>query len=181
MPPGHSAQDNKRADLLLLGFAEFLASGGRGTLVLVEKHLQVADIKAMVNSLGIAESVEWQREMTLAAFYDQVRAADVVCDQLGSSFPGMAALDAMAIGRPVIANFRMDLLGPYYPEPWPVCHVDSPEGVRDALLRLYRSPEDRDFLGREARAFAERHLSPEANAIKCLARLGLKVPAEAAA
>jgi glycosyltransferase involved in cell wall biosynthesis len=178
-PAGFSAQDNKRTDILLEGFGEFLRAGGEGTLVLVEKGLHVAETKELANSLGITRNVEWLREMTLAEFYVQVRDADVICDQMGPSFPGMAGLDAMAIGRPVIANFRLDLLGPYYQAPWPVLHVESVQRVRDALLDLYRFPETRASLGTEARAFAERHLSPEANAVRCLEQLGVGIAAPA--
>jgi hypothetical protein len=173
-PAGFSAQDDKRTDILLEGFAGFLHAGGRGTLVLVQKGLHVAETKELAKSLGIAGNIEWQEEMTLAAFYEQVREADVVCDQLGPSFPGMAGLDAMAIGRPVIANFRLDVLGPCFGAPWPVCHVESVRDVRDALLKLQRSPEKRASLGSEARAFAERHLSPEVNAARCLEKLELR-------
>jgi len=173
LPAGFDTLDNKRTDLLLQGFGGFLRAGGRGELVLVEKGLHVAETRELAKSLGIARDIEWRDEMSLAAFHDQLRKADVVCDQLGPSFPGMAGLDAMAIGRPVIANFRLDVLGGYAKDPWPVCHVDSADGVRDALLRLYQSPSERSSLGSEARAFAEKHLSPEANARRCLERLGL--------
>ena len=176
LPAGFSPQDNKRTDILLQGFAAFLRAGGRGNLVLVEKGLHVAETKALARSLGIEKDIVWRKEISLAAFHEQLREADVVCDQLGPSFPGMAGLDAMAIGRPVVANFRLDVIGRYFPAPWPVCHVDSADGVRDALLQLYRAPIDRRSLGNEARTFAERHLSPEANARRCLEKLGLEAP-----
>ena len=133
------------------GFAEYLRAGGKGTLVLIKKGLHVSHTKELAKSLGIAGDIEWMPELSLAEFYSQVREADVVCDQLGPSFPGMVGLDAMAMGRPVIANFRLDLLRPYFPEPWPVCHVESVDGIRDALLHLYRSPKARASQGRQAR------------------------------
>ena len=53
--------------------------------------------------------------MSLTSFYEQVGEADAVCDQMGPAIPGMTAVDAMAIGRPVIANFRINILKRHFP------------------------------------------------------------------
>lgn len=170
LPHGFVAQDDKATDRLLRGFARFIGIGGRAKLVLVEKGLHVEHTKSLAASLGLGDRIEWLPEMSLAAFHDQVRLADVVCDQLGRSFPGMVALDSMALGRPVLANFRLDILGPAYSEPWPVCNCTTDDEVFRALVRL-ESKELRQTLGAAGRLFAERHLSAEANAVKCLDRL----------
>jgi glycosyltransferase involved in cell wall biosynthesis len=171
MPPGFSEQDAKGTDVLLHGFARFLADGGRAELRLVEKGLHTAETRALVESLGIGHAVVWLPEMDLRSFRAEMAAADVVCDQLSTSFPGMVALDAMALGRPVLANFRPDILGPAYADPWPVCDASDAAGVHRALAGLAGAPAECAALGERARAFAEKWLSPEANARRCLERL----------
>lgn len=173
LPPGFNAQDAKGTDTLLHGFAKFIGSGGRGELLLVTKGLHVSETRALVGRLGLESNVTWLNEMNLGSFREAMVEADVVCDQLSTSFPGMTALDAMAIGRPVIANFRPEAMGQLYSEPWPVCHAQTADDVAAALTKLAHSRDYRLDLGARARTFAERHLSPEANARACLARLGL--------
>jgi hypothetical protein len=178
MPAGFTAQDNKRTDIILHGFASYLAAGGEGELVLVEKGLHVEQTRQLVEGLHLSGNVRWLREMSLTRFLEEVRAADVVCDQLGPSFPGMTGLDAMALGRPVLANFRLDLLQRQYPDSWPVLNAESPDHVCRHLLRMFESPDERTSLGASAARFARAHLSPEGNALKCLQILGLRADAD---
>jgi hypothetical protein len=88
----------------------------------------------------------------------------------------MVSVDAMALGVPVVANFRPDILGPLFPEPIAGCHAATPDEVAGHLQRLASSPRARIDAGRAARRFARVHLSPEANARRCLRHLGA-VPA----
>lgn len=173
MPPGFVSQDDKGTDVLVRGFAQFLDSGGRGTLVLVRKGLHVNETKALGDELGIGEAIEWHDEMPLDDLHAQMRRADIVCDQFGPSFPALVANDAMALGRPVLANFRLELPRKEFSGDLPACNAVSPEEVCAQLHRLQASPALRVELGRRARRFAEKFLSPEANARKCLEHLGL--------
>jgi len=175
LPEGFSSQDDKGTDLLLRGFAQFLKNGRTAELRLVRKGLHVEVTEHLVRELGIQDSVTWLDELSLADFHHEIRKANLVCDQMGASFPGMAALDAMALGRPVLANFRRDILSRYFPEELPVCHADTQEDVCSHLEALTAAPMRAAELGARAREFAERYLSPEANARKCLERLGIPV------
>jgi glycosyltransferase involved in cell wall biosynthesis len=173
MPDGFTSQDHKGTDVLLRGFAAFIAAGGRAQLRLVAKGLHVQDGQELARALGLEPHVVWLPEMTHAAVHDEMRQADIVADQFGQSLPGLVMCDALAIGRPVVANFRPDLLAGAFAEPVPGAHADTPETVCAELLRLAKSPEVRTDLARRGRAFAERYLSPQANALQCLRRLGL--------
>jgi glycosyltransferase involved in cell wall biosynthesis len=172
LPDGYSSQDHKGSDVLLRGFAGFVDAGGDAELTLFRKGLHVAETEALVRELGIEAHVVWRAECSAADFSSIVREADVVCDQLGDAFPGMVALDAMAMGSPVIANFRPDLTGTLFPRGVPACQASTPEEVR-AHLQALADADRRDRVGAEARVFAQEHLSPRANAEKYLRRLGL--------
>ncbi len=180
LPPGFVSQDDKGTDILVRGFAQFLGSGGRGTLVLVRKGLHVNETKMLADELGIGSAIEWHDEMPLDDLHAQMRRADVVCDQFGTSFPAMVANDAMALGRPVLANFRLESPRKGFSGDLPACNATSPEEVCAQLHRLQTSPTLRFDLGKRARRFAEKFLSPEANARKCLEHLGLAADAEKA-
>lgn len=175
LPEGFSSQDDKGTDVLLRGFAQFLGKGGSAELRLVRKGLHIEETESLVRQLDISENVMWLDELSLSNFHEEIRRADLVCDQFGASFPGMAALDAMAMSRPVVANFRPDILGGYFPEELPGCHAETPEEVCRHLEALASSPAARLELGKRGRRFAEQYLSPEVNALKCLERLGISI------
>jgi len=179
MPPGFSAQDHKGTDVLIRGFAAFVRGRGDAELRLVAKGYHVEDAVALVRELDVEDNVTWLPEMSLAEVYEEMRQADVVTDQFGHSLPGLVMTDALAIGRPVLANFRPELLAGLYPEPLPGLHAETPDGVCEQLRRLAASAALREDVGRAGREFAERYLSPTANAHVCLRRLGLGAVATA--
>jgi hypothetical protein len=176
MPDGFSSQDHKGTDVLIRGFAAFIAGGGHAELPLVAKGLHVDESRDLVRMLGIESHVMWLPEMSLAAVHEEMRQADVVADQFGLSLPGLVMSDALAIGRPVIAHFRPDLLGDAFPEPVPGAHAETADAVCTQLEHLAASTDLRTDLAQRGRAFAERYLSPRANAQRCLQRLGLEPP-----
>lgn len=175
LPPGFSELDHKGTDVLVCGFAEFLAAGGEGELRLVRKGYDARRTEDLVRDLGVAGDVVWLDELSLFDFHKEMASADVVCDQFGQSIPGMVALDAMAMGRPVLSNFRLDAMAAYFPEPRPFCHAADPAEVCRHLLELYRRPRLRTEIGRQAVDYVARLRSPQANALECLGRLGLSL------
>ena len=173
LPAGFSTQDDKGTDVLIRGFAEFLSHGGKAELRMVKKGIHVEETRELARLLGVDGAVTWLDEMPLSAFRDEMRRADIVCDQFGSSFPAMTAFEAMALGKPVLGNFQLDWFKTEYGDAAPVCQAANAQEVAQQLEQLVRSPERMKSLGWAAREFATKHLSPEANALKCLQRLGL--------
>jgi glycosyltransferase involved in cell wall biosynthesis len=159
--------------VLLAGFAAFLRHGGKGELRMVRKGLHVKETEHLARSLDIESCITWLDEMPLIAFREEMRQADIVCDQLGPSFPGMTALDAMALGRPVIGNFQIDWFTRQFGEGLPVCQAATAQEITRHLDALAGTPERIRKIGLAAREFAVKHFSPEANAVKCLQRLRL--------
>lgn len=182
LPAGFVSLDHKGTDVLLEGFTRFIAAGGDADLVLFRKGLHVAETEALADALGITPRVQWRDEMTLDGFSGEMTNADVVCDQLGDAFPGMVAVDAMALGLPVIANFRPDVFGGYFPEPLAAFQACTPDDVARHLTALSASARTRIDAGRAARRFARTYLSPAAQARRCLAHFGGEAgaPTEAA-
>jgi len=167
LPEGFAGLDHKGTDVLLEGFARFIAGGGDGELVLFRKGQHVAETEALVGSLGIASRVIWRDEMALHEFHAEIREADVVCDQLGDTCPGMVTLDAMAHGVPVIANFRPEINHPLFPKPVAACQARTPADVAEHLITLGSSTDARARAGQTAQEFARRYFSPLASARRC--------------
>jgi hypothetical protein len=89
-----------------------------------------------------------------------IAAADIVVDQLRTGWYGGVAVEAMALGRPVVAHvYTPDLvhLPAEQREQLPVVDA-TPETIDSVLRRLLRA--DRTELGRASRAYAERWHEP---------------------
>lgn len=173
LPDGFCGLDLKATDVLLKGFADFIATGGDAELVLFRKGQHIAETEALVESLGIASRIIWRDQVALHEFHAEILGADVVCDQLGDTFPGMVSLDAMSFGLPVIANFRPEIVHELFPKPVAACQAQTSAEVTAHLTMLASSPDARARAGRAAQAFARRYFSPVASARRCARDLGL--------
>ena len=85
-----------------------------------------------------------------SVFYENVEQANIVIDQFSLGATGLTAIEAMALGRPVMAFVKEDLARRAYGAPMPVMNCASADEVRDALMGL--SP---DALADASRASAE--------------------------
>jgi len=152
--------DLKGTDILLKGFAIFCQNGGVGELRLFNKGADVSIAKDMCVSLKIDRSVVWLNEMSLNDFILEMISADLVCDQLSKSFPGMVTADAFALGRPVLANFRNEIYANQFPEPLPGLQASTPDEVCEKLLQAQNDRAGLIALGENSREFAEKYLNP---------------------
>src|SRR5207245_5238597 len=90
--------------------------------------------------------------------FERYRRADVIVDQLNAGWYGVFAIEAMALGKPVVTFLHEEA----------VRRTEEAFGVRvpivratkdtlvDALRPLVDSPEERRRLGAESRAYVER-------------------------
>lgn len=84
----------------------------------------------------------------------EIARADIVVDQLTFETPGVFALEAMALGRPVLIEFRGELLsGPMRDAPLVNVTAQTLEGE---LRALCGDRQRRLALGREGRGYVER-------------------------
>lgn len=169
--PALSAMDFKGTDVLLKGFALYCQRGGKGELRLPRKGQDLQAAVELVSELAIGERVRWLDEMPLMRFYEEMSAADVVCDQFGSSFPGMVTTDAYALGRPVMAKLRPEIFSQRFPEPLPGLNAETPEEIARHLMRIEKNKNILNEMGQKSRMYAEAYLSPESMAKQLLEKL----------
>lgn len=156
-----SAIDFKGTDVLVKGFALFCRRGGKGELRLSRKGQDRQAAVDLIAELAIAGRVRWLDEMPLVRFYQEMIAADVVCDQFGSSYPGMVTTDAYALGRPVMAKLRPEIFSRRFPESLPGFDAETPEQIADHLMTMEKDRNVLVDMGCKSRAYAEAYLSPE--------------------
>ncbi|MCQ9373887.1 hypothetical protein NMQ14_06440 [Methyloversatilis sp. XJ19-13] len=166
-----SAMDFKGTDVLLNGFSEFIKSGRQAVLRLPRKGQDLGAAEALVQTLGISDYVTWMDETSLTNYYQEVIAADLVCDQFGTSFPGMVTTDAYAMGRPVMAKLRNEIFSTRFPEPLPGFDASTPEQIFEQLTAVNSTRDRLVEMGEKSRAFAEQYLSPRSMAEQLLEKL----------
>ncbi len=86
------------------------------------------------------------------------READIVVDQLNAGWYGVFAIEAMALGKPVVTFLHEEAVG-RTEEAWGVrvpLVSATKETLRERLRALVESPEERRRIGAESRAYVER-------------------------
>lgn len=171
--PGLTSLDLKGSETMLRGLAQFLGNNSVPLEIhLVRKGLHVAEAESLAGTLGLTPFIVWHEQMTQHEVLLQFRRADIVFDQLGESALGMAGLDALATGRPIIANGRPEIIGPITGEPSPIFQAHTPEDVRFQLEQLQDSAL-REQAGRASRDYVLKHFSSDTAAGRIMAKLGI--------
>lgn len=86
--------------------------------------------------------------------------ADVVVDQLLLGSFGSLAIEGMAFGKPVVGYLMEDLRRDHFPD-CPIVNA-TPDTLAERLRWLIEHADERVRLGREGRAFVERHFDRDA-------------------
>ncbi len=160
-PPWTNPWENKRTDCLVEGVALFVRrTGAPIALHLVEKGHSVGATRALVTALGLDGCVHWHREMPQAELAGHYQQAHVIADQFGDHLVGLAGYEAMAMGRPLLCNWRPEVFTPAFGEAAPVAQARTPLEVADQL-ELLSEPAHRRRLSDRGREFVTRQLSPE--------------------
>jgi glycosyltransferase involved in cell wall biosynthesis len=89
---------------------------------------------------------------------DYYRSADAILDQFVYGYYGATALEAAAVGKPIIMRIRAEHYGPLYEgDVAPVLNCPSPDDVGRALLELVDRPGEAHDRGRRLRQWLVRH------------------------
>ncbi|GAA0328769.1 hypothetical protein GCM10008967_19090 [Bacillus carboniphilus] len=80
--------------------------------------------------------------------------ADIIIDQLLCGTYGMLSVEAMAMGKPVVAFIRDDIRN-NFPSDLPIVQA-TPENIGEVLQELIQNPEKRYELGQAGRKYVEK-------------------------
>jgi glycosyltransferase involved in cell wall biosynthesis len=81
--------------------------------------------------------------------------ADIFLDQFVIGYHGMAALEAMALGKPTLCYIKPSAIGKY-PTDFPIVNA-SPDDLAEVLEPLLKDGELRSEIGRKSRAYVEKY------------------------
>ncbi len=113
----------------------------------------VRAVEALRNE-GLRFRFELIEDVENSVAREKYRQCDILIDQLRIGWYGVLAVEAMALGKAVIAYVRDDLLDTFDGEP-PVA-VANPDTVKDVLRSLIVDSARRKAIGEHGRRFCER-------------------------
>lgn len=134
------------------------AADGPPVVLHAPSHAPTKGTPAIVAAIDrAADQVPLRRRLVSgvprAEVLGEIARADVVVDQLNSETTGVFALEAMALGKPVLVEFRREMLAPFA-QGSPAVAV-TPETLEEELLALCGDASRRAALGAAGRAFVE--------------------------
>ena len=163
---GRLAREKNQA-FLLHAFCRLLRELPAARLVLVGDGDDRARLTRLAGELGIRPSICFVGAVSHERIGDYTSAADLFLFSSTSETQGLAALEAMAAGLPVVAvasEAARDLLAD---EPAGVLCPEDPDAFAESVLALWAAPERRRAMAEAARRVAAR-CAPEAGAAKLL-------------
>jgi glycosyltransferase involved in cell wall biosynthesis len=128
----------------------------------------VVEAVGLLRAEGIPVRLDLLEGLTHGGVRERTAAADVVVDQLLIGWYGGFAVEAMALGKPVICFIREEE-NPFS-DALPIVRA-SPSTLVDRLRELLRDADRRRALGEASRRFAEREHDPRMLARRALAGL----------
>ncbi len=133
-----SRPSGKGNDVFFRGYAEYVRRHGHGAFEVQVRDWGVdrAATRQLVAELGVGASVRFVPPQGRAELFNRIAAADVVIDQFRMGAIGLAALEAMAVGRPVIAYCNQDWARCAYGQEIPVINCADAGQVCEQLTQL---------------------------------------------
>jgi glycosyltransferase involved in cell wall biosynthesis len=158
LAPARQDWREKRNDVMVRALGELVRGGHPKALLLLGDWGEDAhQTRRLVTELGLDANVSWTKPVPKLHLIQLYRAADVVLDQFTFGTFGGIAPEAMACERPVVMAFDRALHDWCFPVPPPIVDARDERTVAEALRRLVADPGERARLGREGRAWVERH------------------------
>lgn len=163
--------DYKGGDIMIRGLGLFFrVTGIRLDIRLIKKGAHIPETIQLLEEEGISDQVTWLEEMSHIDVLKENKEADIIFEQMGVGLVGLGCMDAMAIGRPVIANGRPDIMKRVFSEALPICQATNAEEFCAQLQKLVSYPEERKRVGIASHEYVKKKFAPERFAEECVKR-----------
>jgi len=150
-----SKNENKKIRILHSP-SRIYAKGTNIIIPIIEKLKKQYDIEfLMLNNVS--------RENVL----ENMKNSDIFIDQLIIGSYGMAAIEAMAIGKPTLCYIMPEVIKNGIPDDCPIVNV-NPETLEEKLIELIENPEIRHEIGIKSRIYVEKYHDADKLALKLL-------------
>ena len=153
----------KGNDLIIKGIAKFYAINKNIEVHFVEKgskeNIRIA--KELCKKLGIEDIVIWHKEMLLEELLLLYKNSDIIFDQVGSHWSGAIGLYGQYMGKPVIANARLDVFYKVWGDNIPTLNATTADEIYTHLVNC-NSLEYREKVGKASHEFVKKYVDSNA-------------------
>jgi glycosyltransferase involved in cell wall biosynthesis len=154
-----NAFEYKGNDLIIKAIAQFYKVNQNIEVHFVEKgeseSLEIA--KQMCIDLGIDEIVTWHQPMPLEELLDHYEQSDILFDQVGTHWLGGVGMYAAYMGKPLIANARLDVFGDTWGDDVPILDASTVDDIFKHLVAC-QNHEYRKQVGEASHLFMKEKL-----------------------
>jgi glycosyltransferase involved in cell wall biosynthesis len=128
----------KGNDYFIKGFAKFVRETYcHAKAIFVEWGASIQESKDLIKSLGITDNIIWIPPMPHIKMVETIFATDALADQFFLGAFGSTTPKALACGRPTLLYLDEELHSWCFDEMPPVLNANNPEGIFNALQKLY--------------------------------------------
>ena len=149
-----SRNSTKGNDRFFRAFFRAAANGANIRCVLLDRGPDRGVARELIAKCGYADRFEWLPPLGQAALCERMRDCDVVVDQFDVGGFGGIAIEAMALGKPVLIHIDPDTWPLVYDTPPPILACRTEDEIHQAILRS----QDRTAmaaLGRQAAGWVD--------------------------
>jgi glycosyltransferase involved in cell wall biosynthesis len=151
----------KGNDKMIKAFARFVKIFPESKLVAVDWSIDAQKSKDLVNSLNIAEKVDWIKPVAKKQLIRYYNAADIILDQFILGSWGTTTPEAMSCQKPVLMFYKDEYIKRAFGENPPILNSFTEEDIFSNLVKLAKDPDFRISLGKKSREWIIKTHSPE--------------------
>jgi glycosyltransferase involved in cell wall biosynthesis len=160
--PARQMWKEKGNDKMIRAYARFLKEVPYAKFVMVGWSVDEENSKALANSLGISDKIEWIKPVPKNQLIGYYNAADIVLDQFVLGSWGTSTPEAMCCGKPVLIYYKKSHVIRAYGEEPPILNSLTEDEIYFNLVKLAKDPDFRLELGKKSREWIIRTHSPRA-------------------
>jgi glycosyltransferase involved in cell wall biosynthesis len=143
----------KGNDVLIRGAGLVAKAGRRFRMIFVNWGEDIVISRALIDEVGLSECVEWINPAPRHKLWPIIDGSVAVVDQFAANAFGGAALETMALGKPVISRLEDLDPSPFFTTNPPVLHAGTPEEVAKEMDAVLDDPDDRRGIGQAGQAW----------------------------
>ncbi|MGV8124464.1 MAG: glycosyltransferase [Candidatus Xenobiia bacterium LiM19] len=153
-------QSTKGNDRFIRAFARAVNEGLKACCVMLDRGPDREEARQLIQSLGVAAHFQWKGHLSRDELMEEYMRADVVVDQFDVGCFGGIAIEAMALGKPVMVAVESSSVSLLFPEMPPVLNCRTEDEIYREIMRC-RDPETVQILAVKGKEWVDRHYNPD--------------------
>lgn len=138
-------QIEKTKPLIIHSPSAKIAKGSNIILPIIEELKQDYDFEFMI-----------LHDISREKVHEVMQKADIFIDQIIIGSYGMASMEAMSFGKPVMCYIMPEVFAAGLSKECPIVNT-NPDNLKDQLIKLINDPQLRNAIGKKSRAFIEKY------------------------